>query len=118
MNRHSPFARFIGRGIATIAAIGDTPHDSEEEKLAHHHLVYMGAFMSCGALVWGAIALYYGLYLTASIPFGYVILTALNFGYFRISSDFRRVRRLQVILSLLLPFVFRGAWADLSRAEP
>ena len=54
MNRHSPFARFIGHGIAAIAAIGDTPHDSEEEKHAHHDLVYMGAFMSCGALVWGA----------------------------------------------------------------
>jgi hypothetical protein len=28
----------------------------------------MGALMSCGGMVWGAIALYYGLSLAASIP--------------------------------------------------
>jgi hypothetical protein len=107
MTQHGPFARFIVRGISAITAIGDTPRDSEEEKLAHHHLVYMGALMSCGGMVWGAIAWYYNLQLAASIPFGCVVCTALNFAYFRISHEFRKVRRFQVILSLLLPFVFQ-----------
>lgn len=103
------FARFIDRGISRMAAIGDTPDDSEEQKLAHHHLIYMGVLMSCGAVVWGAIALYYELYLSCSVPFGYVVLTALNFAYFGVSNDFRRVRRFQVLISLLLPFVFQWA---------
>ena len=68
LNQHSPFARFIALGISAITAIGDTSHDSEEEKLAHHHLVYMGALMSCGGMVWGTIALYTGCLLQRAFP--------------------------------------------------
>ena len=103
----SPFARFIGHGISAMTAIGDSPHDSDEDKLAHHHLIYMGVLMSCGGVVWGAIAVFYGLILAAGAPFSYVVLTALNFAYFRISKNFRRVRRFQVLISLLLPFIFQ-----------
>jgi len=56
MIQDSPFARFIGHGIAAMTAIGDSPHDSEEEKLAHHHLIYMGVLISCRGIAWGAAA--------------------------------------------------------------
>ncbi len=62
MIQDNPIVRFIGHGISAMTSIGDSPLDSEEDKLAHHHLIYMGVLMSCGGVVWGAIAVFYGLY--------------------------------------------------------
>lgn len=93
--------------LARTAALGNRPGDSDEEKLQHGFLVYMGLLMSCGGLVWGALSVYYDRLLPSLIPFGYAILTALNFAYFGVSKNFRLVRFIQVLMSLLLPFVFQ-----------
>ena len=103
----TPVARPIGRRFSALIAIGDQTHDSEEEKLAHHYLVSMGVFMACGAVGWGSIALSYGLAVPSLVPFAYVVLTVINFSYFHLSKHFRSVRFFQVLISLLLPFVFQ-----------
>lgn len=105
--QNSSLARFVAHRLAVLTALGDAPNDSEDERLAHHHLVYMGGLISCGGLVWGSIALVYGLVLPSIIPFAYVALTIANFWYFAVSKDFPRVRRFQVLISLILPFLFQ-----------
>ncbi|MCZ6633594.1 MAG: ATP-binding protein [bacterium] len=93
--------------IISIAAIGDKATDTEKEKLQHGFLVYMGLLMSGGGLLWGTISIYYGLFLPSVIPYGYTILTIVNFTYFYFSKNFRLVRFFQVLMSLLLPFMFQ-----------
>jgi len=93
--------------IAAIASIGDKSSDTDEEKLAHHFLIYMGLLMGFGGIVWGSITFYYHLFIPSIIPFGYTVFTFFNFMYFYFSKNFSRVRFFQVLLSLLLPFAFQ-----------
>jgi len=100
----------VGTGpgwVVALGAIGDRPNDSAEDRLRHRFLVFMGALMSCGGLIWGGLSLYSGIYLPAAIPLGYVLLTALNLAYFARSKNFPRVRFIQVLVSLVLPFLFQ-----------
>lgn len=95
------------RLIARVATIGNRETDTEKEKLRHGFLVYMGLLMSGGGILWGSICVYFELWLPSVIPFGYVVLTGLNFTYFNLSKNFKQVRFIQVLISLLLPFVFQ-----------
>ena len=106
MNSSSIIAQ-LGRKIIKIVEIGDKPEDSEEEKLQHHFLIYMGLFMGFGALSWSSITFYYRLFFPSVIPFGYTALTICNFTYFYFSKNFLLSRFFQVLISLVLPFVFQ-----------
>lgn len=63
--------------------------------------------MSCGGIVWGTLVLWYGLYYQSTIPYGYVVLSALNLWYFSKYNNFALVRDFQTTISLLLPFFFQ-----------
>ena len=93
--------------IAAVANIGNQKTDTEKEKLRHGFLVYMGLLMSGGGILWGSICVYFELWLPSVIPFGYTVLTGANFIYFYVSKNFKFVRFIQVLISLLLPFVFQ-----------
>ena len=97
----------MNRYLKQLAAIGNQPADTEKQKLAKRFLIYMALLMSGGGIMWGAICRYLGLLLPASIPFGYVLLTAVNLCYFSVSKQFRAARFFQISLSLLLPFFFQ-----------
>ena len=101
------FKQKVNQIIAWAAAVGDTPNDTEQEKVQHHLLIYMGLLMGCGGLIWGSITAYYQLYFPACIPFGYSLLTIINFTHFYYKKNFLRTRFLQVLMSLLLPFMFQ-----------
>lgn len=105
--RQTGIARTIGRRISALSTLGDGRHDSDEEKIERHYLIYMGLLMACGAIIWGSLAASYGLWVPSAIPFAYTVLTILNFSYFHASKNFRRVRFFQVLISLLLPFIFQ-----------
>jgi signal transduction histidine kinase/DNA-binding response OmpR family regulator len=96
-----------------LGTLGNVPEDSDAEKLRKRFLVYMGTFMSCGGLLWGSLAASYRLWLPAIVPFGYTALTIVNLAYFRLSKNFAAVRFFQLLISLLLPFLFQwviGGW--------
>ena len=105
--RQVELVRVIGRRISALTTLGDRPQDTDDEKLEHHYLIYMGLLMACGGIIWGSLSASYGLLFPSAIPFGYTILTIFNFSYFRASKSFRRVRFFQVLMSLLLPFMFQ-----------
>jgi len=105
--RQVGLARVIGRRISALTTLGDRPQDTDDEKLEHHYLIYMGLLMAGGGIIWGSLSASYGLLVPSAIPFGYTILTIFNFSYFRASKNFRRVRFFQVLMSLLLPFMFQ-----------
>jgi class 3 adenylate cyclase len=93
--------------LATLLRIGDRPEDPDNEMLMHHFLVAMGIFMSFGGLIWGSISLSYGLTLHSLIPYAYTLLTIINFYFFKRYKNFELTRFLQVLISLLLPFLFQ-----------
>jgi hypothetical protein len=90
-----------------LLRIGDRPDDPDKVMLMHHFLVAMGVFMSGGGLIWGTISLSYGLTLQSLIPFSYALLTIVNFYLFSRYKNFRLTRFFQVLISLLLPFLFQ-----------
>jgi signal transduction histidine kinase/DNA-binding NarL/FixJ family response regulator len=92
---------------AGFASIGNKTTDSDKEKLQQEFLIYMGLLMSGGGIVWGAICTYFDLLLPSMIPYGYTVITLLNFTYFYFSKNFGAVRFIQVLISLLLPFFFQ-----------
>jgi len=97
----------LGKKIIKVVEIGDNPEDSEEEKLNHHFLIYMGLFMGFGGIIWGSMTYYYRLFIPSAIPFGYTALTICNFTYFYFSKNFLVSRFFQVLMSLVLPFLFQ-----------
>jgi putative methionine-R-sulfoxide reductase with GAF domain len=97
----------VGRLISDLATIGDKKSDTEQDKIQHHLLVYMGLFMGFGGVLWGTISAYFQLFLPASIPYGYSILTFINFFFFYQTKNFQRARFVQVLMSLILPFMFQ-----------
>jgi class 3 adenylate cyclase len=93
--------------LTTLLRIGDRPDDPDNVMLMHHFLVAMGIFMSIGGLIWGSISLSYGLTLQSLIPYSYTLLTVINFYFFKRYKNFQLTRFFQVLISLLLPFLFQ-----------
>lgn len=91
-----------------LIAIGDKPTDSATDVQQHHFMIYMGLVMSFGGIVWGGITFFFGYYFAGMIAFSYSFLvTPLNFLAYSRSKDFKAARFIQVLFSLLLPFVFQ-----------
>ncbi len=94
--------------INNFSTIGRLDSDPFELKIQKSFLVFLAVFMSCGGVLWGSITLYHGLVFQSSIPIGYVVLSFLNMIYFKISKNFKYVRFFQVLISLILPFLFQS----------
>lgn len=90
-----------------LSTIADTPASTDDEKIAHSFLIYLGVFMSAGGVVWGTITLVAGLPYQALIPYGYAFVTVLNFTYLYFTKNFNLSQNIQVYISLLLPFFFQ-----------
>lgn len=90
-----------------IVAIGDRPGDDAEERAKHRLLLFAGTLMSGGGILWGSISAYGGLWEQSLVPYGYVVVTALNFAALAVWKNFRLARLVQVGASILLPFLFQ-----------
>lgn len=95
--------------LANFLAIADTSTSTDDEKITHRFLIYLGVFMALGGIVWGTISLISGLIYQALIPFGYTLVTALNFTYLYYSKNFKVSQNLQVFISLITPFLLQIA---------
>lgn len=90
-----------------INSIGISVDDKSLVASQKRFLVYEAILMSFGGLLWGAIALSLGRIFQATIPFTYVLLSAINVYYFHQSRNFKFVQFFQTGISLLLPFIFQ-----------
>jgi tRNA A-37 threonylcarbamoyl transferase component Bud32 len=80
---------------------------TETERVQHRLLAFMAIFMSGGAVVWSGLAFAFGFTLPGAIPVFYIAATGLNFALMRLHHDKRVVRFVQILASVLLPFVFQ-----------
>ncbi|MFO0626424.1 MAG: ATP-binding protein [Polyangiales bacterium] len=97
----------LWHAVARLGALADRPADSDDERQRHRFLLITGTSMSFGGLVWGTLAFLGRLYGPGMIPYGYTIVTAINFFVLWRTKNFARARAIQVLISLLLPFFFQ-----------
>lgn len=90
-----------------LEEIGNVKSDSPQIIIQKAFLVYLALFMGMGGLLWGSISLYFDLRTPSLIPYGYTVLTAFNLIYFSVVKDFNLAKFIQVLLSLVLPFLFQ-----------
>lgn len=90
-----------------LSSIADQAHHTPEEKQRHRFLIYMGVLMSFGGILWGTITVLGGIYYQSLIPYGYFCITILNFIYLYNTKNFPTARFVQVLISLLLPFLLQ-----------
>ncbi len=90
--------------LARISRIGSLPEDDEYIILRKQIMIYQGFAMSLGGVLWGSLALFFGYPVPSLIPYGYVVITALNFVWFSKTENFVLARNVQTIISMFLPF--------------
>jgi signal transduction histidine kinase/CheY-like chemotaxis protein/HPt (histidine-containing phosphotransfer) domain-containing protein len=80
--------------------------ESEETRLRTSVVLLFGLAMSLAGLLWGIIVYFLLQNLLAVVPpFSYGLLTLLNIIFFARTADFGRFRFIQLLLTLLLPFL-------------
>jgi signal transduction histidine kinase len=97
----------LRNAIGWLAAIGDRPGDDSERSLQLRFMITTAVAMGTGGLLWGVMAVAFGLYAQSAIPWGYSAITVLNLAVLRWTRDFPRARAVQVLISLLLPFALQ-----------
>jgi signal transduction histidine kinase len=93
--------------IQKLSSIGSLPGDDENVTLRKQFLVIQGIGMSMGGIVWGTLLVFFLLPYQSTIPFGYVILTTINFSVFYKTKDFVFARNFQTLISMFLPFMLQ-----------
>lgn len=85
--------------------ISDT--DSEQERLQKSLLIFASAMMGVGSMLWLVIYWAMGIKFSATVPFLYILATALSLAYYLWSLNFDVFRLVQVSLFLFVPFVMQ-----------
>lgn len=93
--------------IDAVARLGDRPGQDEEIRLQLRFMIATAVAMGIGGLIWGALALLLDLVAQSAIPFGYSVITALNLAVLQRTKNFPRARIIQVLISLLLPYLLQ-----------
>lgn len=90
-----------------VKTLGGTDKFPKREQEIISLLLFLAMFMCLGGLIWGVIAIFFGLHFPAAIPLGYVVITIVNWVYFRKSQRYRLFQQVQIGISLILPFLFQ-----------
>lgn len=91
--------------INSLVNCGVNPDDSHELKLQKQIMTLLPVIIGIAATMWGSIYLFLGHYLSASIPLSYSLISALSLVHFSYSKDIVFLKRSQLLLVLLLPFL-------------
>jgi signal transduction histidine kinase len=93
--------------LRRVLDLGARSDETDSTRISRVALLIGALLMSGGGVLWGTLALWNGRVLASVIPYGYVVLTAINLSLFSLTRDFSRARFLQVLVSLALPFAFQ-----------
>ena len=93
--------------FAFISRLGIYPNDDDDTVLRKQFLVYQGLSMSMGGILWGTLLFAFNYPEPSIIPFGYTLITFVNFFFFSRYKNFPIARNVQAIISLVLPFLLQ-----------
>ncbi len=89
-----------------VTRLGATPGELDEIRFRKTLVLVFSAAMSMAGIIWGwFVLLFYQSQLAAIPPFAYALLSLINVAFFALTRRFRLFRFLQLLLSLLLPFL-------------
>ncbi|MBI1307206.1 MAG: hypothetical protein GC181_11440 [Bacteroidetes bacterium] len=97
----------MNASFAGLSRIGIQPSDDDNTILRKQFLVYQGASMSIGGLLWGILLVVFHYPVPSIVPFGYMVITIFNFYFFDKLKNFKTSRNIQTAVSLLLPFLLQ-----------
>ena len=103
--------------IGRLARIGSLPDDPPDEALKKQTLVLAAGTITALSVIWVVTYGLLGLYVAASIPFAYQIVSIISLIAFAKTHRYRFFRRSELALSLLLPFFLQvslGGFVDSS----
>ena len=86
-------------------AILDT--DSEQDRLRKTLLIFASALMGCGSVLWLVIYWAMGIKFSATVPFIYILATAVSLAVYLWKLNFDVFRFIQIGLFLFVPFVMQ-----------
>ena len=93
--------------IERIGELGVEAQDDDLLKNKKRLLMYQSVLMSMGGVLWGIICLAIDKPVTSLIPFGYILLSAMNVYFFLKFRRFVVAHSFQTLISLLLPFMLQ-----------
>jgi len=83
------------------------PGDDTRELTRKATFLIFGLLMSVGGVVWAAACFAFGLFWPAIIPLAYTLVVGLCIGVFVVTRRYVVVSRIQLLLSLILPFALQ-----------
>ena len=86
-------------------AISDA--DSEEDRLRKTLLIFASAMMGVGSMLWLVIYWAMGIKFSATVPFAYIVATAISLAIYLRTLNFDVFRLTQLSLFLFVPFVMQ-----------
>src|SRR5436190_12453426 len=93
--------------LKRLAVIGFSSSDSEELRVRKTVLVLSSTLMASLSFVWVATYAALGLWVSAAIPLGYQVASAISIYVFARTRRYLLFRRSQLWMSLLLPFALQ-----------
>ncbi|MFF3159992.1 adenylate/guanylate cyclase domain-containing protein, partial [Streptomyces sp. NPDC057910] len=99
--------RRLSRFVTALLDLGDRYGDTDDEKIGYRYLAYVAMAMALAGLLLGALCSLCGLWKQAVLPYSLTLLTFINFFFFHRTGNFRLTRLVQVLIGLLLPFLFQ-----------
>ena len=81
--------------------------DSEEDRLRKTLLIFASAAMGLGSMLWLVIYHAMGIKFSATVPFVYILATAVSLALYLWTLNFNVFRLIQLSLFLFVPFVMQ-----------
>ncbi len=100
--------------VELAGRIGASETEGPVERTSRKLLVFGGILMSMGGILWGSLCAGFGLWRPSIVPYGYVVASVINLGTLHLTKNFVRARFVQVLMSLLLPFLFQWSLGGFS----
>ena len=93
--------------LAKLSKIGCLPTDDDFVVVKKQFLVYQGLGMSIAGFFWGVLLLVFNYPAQSIIPFGYGLITSINFTLLWKLKNFNVARIVQMTISVSLPFLLQ-----------
>jgi adenylate cyclase len=99
---------------AGLVGFGEAPGDSVELRLRKALLVAVALMVLPASVVWGALYWLAGEHGPALLPWSYTLASLASLGAFRVTRDYERFRRAQLLIVLVVPFLLTVALGGLA----
>lgn len=97
----------LRQGLNELGERAISASDSDQERLRKTLLIFASALMGLGSMLWLVIYWAMGIKFSATVPFVYILATALSLALYLWTLNFDLFRLIQLSLFLFVPFVMQ-----------